>query len=411
MKAATHRLADLANPGLAALGGLGAVCSLAVSGASIAGGVCAAALLVAGVVGERAERRRRQRVQAQLEQLLAGFESFGGDLAPVWSGQIESSRGQMEAAIASLSGRFANIVSHLGRTLDQSAGAGAASQDAAAAAVYANSEAQLQQLVSSLRDAMHGKAEMLAKIEDLQRFVGELQEMAEGVSRIAQQTNLLAINATIEAAHAGERGRGFAQVAQEVRALSKMSGETGQEIGRKIGLIHAAIEETRAAAQVSQRQEHQVMADSESRIAHVLGDFQQLTAELAASAELLRNEGRQIQAEVNDALVQLQFQDRVSQVLSHVRDNIARMPEVVRAHHAQGLRDGELLPLQATELLEELASIYAMASERAVHDARLAAAAAASSGSGAGSPAPQRSLPPAPAAHAAPAPAEDITFF
>ncbi|KTT15421.1 hypothetical protein NS331_20685, partial [Pseudacidovorax intermedius] len=128
MKAATHRLADLANPGLAALGGLGAVCSLAVSGASIAGGVCAAALLVAGVVGERAERRRRLRAQAQLEQLLAGFESFGGDLAPVWSGQIESSRGQMEAAIASLSGRFANIVSHLGRTLDQSAGAGAASQ-------------------------------------------------------------------------------------------------------------------------------------------------------------------------------------------------------------------------------------------------------------------------------------------
>ncbi|KTT07299.1 chemotaxis protein, partial [Pseudacidovorax intermedius] len=167
-----------------------------------------------------------------------------------------------------------------------------------------------------------------------------------------------------------------------------------------------AIEETRAAAQVSQRQEHQVMADSESRIAHVLGDFQQLTAELAASAELLRNEGRQIQAEVNDALVQLQFQDRVSQVLSHVRDNIARMPEVVRAHHAQGLRDGRLLPLQATELLEELASIYAMASERAVHDARLAAAAA-----GQGQP---RSLPPAPhsaPAPAAPAPAEDITFF
>ncbi|KTT10361.1 hypothetical protein NS331_25015, partial [Pseudacidovorax intermedius] len=128
MSAAKDRLKGLTDPGLAALGAAGAICSLAVSGASIAGAVCAAALLVAGVLGERAERRRRLRTQAQLEQLLAGFESFGGDLAPVWSGQIESSRGQMEAAIASLSGRFANIVSHLGRTLDQSAGAGAASQ-------------------------------------------------------------------------------------------------------------------------------------------------------------------------------------------------------------------------------------------------------------------------------------------
>ncbi len=385
-----------------AVGALGAAAALVLSSGSPAGMLCAAALAACGALGGWFTRQSIGRKPPEdLHGLLAGFETFSGDLAPVWAGQIESSRGQMEEAIAALSARFANIVQQLARTLDQSGGngTGKGAQDAAAASVYSHSQEQLQQLIASLRAAMEGKAEMLSQIENLQRFVGELQDMAEGVSRIAQQTNLLAINATIEAAHAGERGRGFAQVAQEVRVLSRLSGETGQNITRKVSAIHAAIDATRSAAQVSQRQETVVLADSENRIAQVLDQFQNLTADLAQSADLLRTESRQIQAEVNDSLVQLQFQDRVSQVLSHVRDNIGRMPEVVREHHARCAQEGHLEPLQSAALLQELEATYAMAGERAVHRAgavRQDAAAPAQARA--------QSLPPPPQP-------EEITFF
>ena len=387
-----------------AVGTLGAAAALVLSSVSLAGVMCAAALAACGALGGWLIRRSAvQNAPRDLQGLLEGFETFSGDVAPVWAGQIESSRGQMEEAIAALSARFANIVQQLSRTLDQSGGNGKkGAQDAAAASVYSHSQQQLQQLIASLREAMEGKAEMLSQIENLQRFVGELQDMAEGVSRIAQQTNLLAINATIEAAHAGERGRGFAQVAQEVRVLSRLSGETGQNITRKVSAIHAAIDATRSAAQVSQRQETVVLADSENRIAQVLDQFQNLTADLAQSADLLRTESRQIQAEVNDSLVQLQFQDRVSQVRTHVRDNIGRMPEVVRDHHARCAQEGRLEPLKSAALLQELEATYAMAGERAVHRAGAARPDAAAPAQARAQALP---APPPPPQH------EEITFF
>jgi methyl-accepting chemotaxis protein len=68
---------------------------------------------------------------------------------------------------------------------------------------------------------------------------------------------------------------------------------------------------------------------------------------------------------VSDALMQLQFQDRVSQILSHVQQNIARLPSYLD-EQARGA-DGAPAPLDARTLLAELESTYAMAEERTLH--------------------------------------------
>jgi methyl-accepting chemotaxis protein len=208
---------------------------------------------------------------------------------------------------------------------------------------------------------------MLEKIRSLEQFIADLKGMAAEVAQIAAQTNLLAINASIEAARAGEMGRGFAVVAREVRMLSNMSGETGKRIAERVNLISEAIVQTSNAAGESMVNDAASMAASEAAIASVLADFKTVTDALVRSSNLLKEESIGIKSEVGEALVQLQFQDRVSQIMSHVKHNIERLPDFLQRNLQEFESDGMLRPLDSRELLAELASTYAMAEERAVH--------------------------------------------
>jgi len=208
---------------------------------------------------------------------------------------------------------------------------------------------------------------MLQKIEGLQAITAQLQTMAADVASIAWQTNLLALNAAIEAARAGEAGRGFAVVANEVRMLSNRSAEAGKHISQQVSQISSAINATCSAATATKQQEERSVQASEEMINSVLAGFRGVTDGLVASSELLKHESAGIQTEVSEALVQLQFQDRVSQILSHVQQNITRWPSILDENRQQFDAEEGVPPLDARALLAELESTYAMAEERTLH--------------------------------------------
>jgi methyl-accepting chemotaxis protein len=312
---------------------------------------------------------------AMIDHYLEGRERFTDAVLPVWCRHIENSRTQMEEAVSDLASRFSNIVDKLDNTLHVSS---ANSQgEHSMSEVFAHSETRLGSVVSTMKSAMASKHAMLAQIKDLERFTRELRGMAEGVASIAAQTNLLALNAAIEAARAGPAGAGFAVVATEVRMLSMRSAETGKEITNRVGLISSAILAASQAAEQSSEAEDKSMQSAEGMIEAVLNEFRDMTDALVQSSEQLKQQSVGIQGEVGEALVQLQFQDRVSQVMSHVRANMESLAPLLREYRQRYADSGVLEAPDPERLMGALQKTYAMAEEHAVHSgARLAAPAA-----------------------------------
>lgn len=315
-----------------------------------------------------AERRAREGQQQEVQPFIDSLQALNDDVLPVWQRQIELSRSQMEEAVTQLTQQFAGIVQKLdGAVAASETAAGELDGGNGTISVFAHCEAQLNQVVASLKAAMDNKQVMLAEVSGLLDFIGELKQMAVDVAGIADQTNLLALNAAIEAARAGEVGRGFAVVADEVRKLSNLSKETGTRISAKVETISRAISTAVQAADQTAANESHSVTRSEEAIETVLRDFRRVTEGLAESSELLRQQSHGIKNEISDAMVQLQFQDRVSQVLSHVRDHIGSVPSHINRACAHFAHDGRLEAVDTKYLLNEIQRTYAMAEERSAH--------------------------------------------
>ncbi|MBI5005504.1 MAG: methyl-accepting chemotaxis protein [Nitrosomonadales bacterium] len=304
----------------------------------------------------------------QRNQQVGGLDSLCVDVLPVWSNQIEMARTHTEASITDLSMRFANLSQRLSSALATSAmSSGGNGEQASLVTLLQESQAELNSIVTSLRSALEVKRSMLGEIRALSQFTGDLKKMAQDVADIAGQTNLLALNAAIEAARAGEVGRGFAVVADEVRKLSNLSGETGKKISATVETVNQAIASTLRVSEQYAQQDTEMVVNSERVIEHVMAQFGTATTALSDSAEILRNESQIIGNEISEVLVALQFQDRVSQMLMHVRNDLGKLDEHLRACGSERAAGNASAPMDARAWLAELAQTYTMPEQHAVH--------------------------------------------
>lgn len=335
-----------------------------------------AALLLLALAFGSAWRRRNHVPAPPPSASPAGLDALCAQLLPVWEAQLESSRAQTEAAIVGLSERFSAIYQRLASTVEVSRRA--VGQHGAVSMLDASRHA-LSDLVAELKVGADSKGEVLETIRRLAGVTHELREMAGDVASIAHQTNLLAINAAIEAARAGEAGRGFAVVAQEVRVLSNRSAATGRQIGSRIESVDAAMTAILEAVEGYVAHDTQMVGQSEQAIGQVLGEFERVTGGLGDSAVLMQREGDTLQGEISQVLVDLQFQDRVSQILRHVIQDAGKL-QAALADAARCAEAGQPVePLDTAAWLEALRATYTTPEQQHLHRGGAAAAPAASS--------------------------------
>ena len=252
----------------------------------------------------------------------------GGDLqkqlVPIWKRQVEASRSYSEASMASLLESFASVSMQLDDALGQTAtnhwlDLGVADD------LMTRHKDELDTLTSTTRLAVRLKDDMLGTITWLSDTLGDMIALSKEVQSVSRATHLLALNASVEATRAGASGGGFAVVAAEVRVLAGQSRQIGIQIGRHVAQMQERINQVKQQVRRQDTDEDELVLQAEQNAYSVLSAMLGSVAEVTQSSRTLRDSSRIVQDEMEKISVSLQSQDRLSQMLAAVTDDMQRL--------------------------------------------------------------------------------------
>ncbi len=307
-----------------------------------------------GETGELTERFNR--FVGRLESSIARLKSVGASGAAVGEELAASSEEssativELDATVLSLQGKIASLDGSL-READEAVGAisgeigkvgGLVSgqAEAVAAAKLASDAivgslegmaraagergAEAEALAGTAREGEAVVGTVLGSVKEIGGYARSIAQMASVIDDVAARTNLLAMNAAIEAAHAGDRGRGFAVVAGEIRKLAEETGRNAATISQQLATVTARIDESAKGAEaagLSIRAMTEGMESSAASFRAVLGEIAALAArgaEIGGSlAALVASTGELAEASGDI--------DRRSEVIREATRSLARL--------------------------------------------------------------------------------------
>lgn len=241
------------------------------------------------------------------------------------------------AATTTQIGATSKEISATSRDLVRTVGEVSAVADQSAA-LAGNGQASLAHMESTMRAVMEASASINAKLTVLNEKAGNIGQVVTTITKVADQTNLLSLNAAIEAEKAGEFGRGFAVVATEIRRLADQTAVASYDIEQMVKEIQSAV----SASVMGMDKFADEVRRGMQEVQHVSGQLTQIIQQVQALAPRFDevNEGMQAQAggaeQISQALVQLS--EAARQTVESLRQSNIAIEDLNGV--ANGLRGG-----------------------------------------------------------------------
>jgi methyl-accepting chemotaxis protein len=179
----------------------------------------------------------------------------------------------------------------------------------------------LRFFIDHILDISKQSIEMVGVINDVGGHMAHVEKLLADVQKIADQTNLLALNAAIEAARAGEAGRGFAVVADEVRNLSKHSDKFSEEIKTVVSASKSNIHQAQHMIETMASKDMNIALNSKDKIDMMMANITVMNAKVAKSISEVSQLTENVELSVNDAVRGLQFEDMCRQLIEFLQNN------------------------------------------------------------------------------------------
>jgi len=290
---------------------------------------------------ETAARTAAQR-KADMHRLADDFQSAVGEIVET----VSSASTELEAAAGTLT-KTAEVTQELSGTVAAASEQASANVQSVASATEEMTSSvneisrQVQESSRIAIEAVKQAQQTDARINELSQAAGRIGDVVKLITAIAEQTNLLALNATIEAARAGEAGRGFAVVASEVKALAAQTAKATDEIGTQIAGMQSATQESvsaikeigqtigrisEIASTIAAAVEEQGAATQE--IARNVGEAAKGTAQVAANITDVNRGAGETGSASSQVLASAQS---LSSESNHLRSEVEKFLSTVRA--------------------------------------------------------------------------------
>ncbi len=344
----------------------------------LAGGWAAAAVTGAALAGwwwqVRAPREAPPHgagAAAPAQEAGAGdAEALAGELAALLAEEAAAVRqgiGRVKSlvadAVVSLEGAFrslhehtegqARLVGELVSSVQDATVGGEEDERLSVQAFAAETSEVLQYLVDLLVQVSKQSIEVVYRIDDMVREMDAIFGLVDEVKVIASQTNLLALNAAIEAARAGEHGRGFAVVADEVRNLSQHSHRFNEQIREAVHKTRESVDAVKGIIGEVASRDMNVAIAAKDRVDRMLAQIEALNRAMGEGLERVGGINEGIREQVGVAVRALQFEDIARQALEHGERRLRRLEALERV-----LAELPADPRRAREALAELRAAW-----------------------------------------------------